>query len=34
MVILDADPRTVAPDTIGNIKVLETWMGGNRVYAA
>jgi predicted amidohydrolase YtcJ len=34
MVILDADPRTVEPDTIKGIKVLETWMGGNRVYAA
>lgn len=34
MVILDADPRTVAPNEIKNIKVLETWMNGNRVYAA
>jgi hypothetical protein len=34
MVILDADPRAVAPDTIKSIRVLETWMGGNRVYAA
>lgn len=34
MVILDADPRTVAPDEIKNITVLETWMNGTRVYAA
>lgn len=34
MVILDADPRTVEPDMIKSIKVLETWMGGNKVYAA
>lgn len=34
MVILEADPRAVEPDTIKGIKVLETWMNGNRVYAA
>ena len=34
MVVLDADPRAVAPDDIKNIKVLETWMNGNRVYSA
>ena len=34
MVVLDADPRSVAPDQIKSIKVLETWMNGNRVYAA
>ncbi|MDH5737747.1 MAG: amidohydrolase [Gammaproteobacteria bacterium] len=31
-VILDADPREVEPDSISQIKVLETWMGGKRVY--
>ena len=34
MVILDKDPRKVAPDTIKDIKVLETWMDGKQVYAA
>lgn len=34
LVILDADPREVDPNEIGNISVLETWMGGRRVYAA
>ena len=34
LVILDADPREVDPNEISNISVLETWMGGRRVYAA
>ena len=34
MVILDADPRRVPLDEIKSIKVLETWMNGNQVYAA
>lgn len=34
LVILEADPRTVDPDEIKNITVLETWMNGDRVYAA
>jgi len=34
MVILEADPRTVEPDEIKNIRVLETWMDGRQVYAA
>ena len=34
MVMLDKDPREVDPNTIGSIKVLETWMGGRRVFAA
>lgn len=34
MVILDKDPRKVAPDTIKDIKVLETWMDGKQVYAS
>lgn len=32
-VILDADPRKVDPDTIKDIKVLETWMDGKKVHA-
>ena len=34
LVILDKDPRTVAPDAIKSIRVLETWMDGNQVYRA
>lgn len=34
LVILDADPRDVAPDRIKDIKVLETWMDGRQVFAA
>ena len=34
LVILDNDPRTVDPDTIKNISVLETWMDGTQVFAA
>ena len=34
IVILESDPRTVDPNQIGNIKVLETWVGGRRVYSA
>lgn len=34
MVVLDQDPRKVAPDEIKTIKVLETWMDGQRVFAA
>ena len=33
-VILEADPRKVDPDTIKNIKVLETWMNGMQTYQA
>lgn len=33
-VILESDPRTVDPDTIKDIKVLETWMDGQQVYSA
>jgi predicted amidohydrolase YtcJ len=33
-VVLERDPRRVAPDTIKGIRVLETWMDGRRVYAA
>lgn len=33
-VILDANPATVSPDKIKDIKVLETWMGGQQTYAA
>ncbi|GAA0303095.1 amidohydrolase [Rhodovulum strictum] len=34
LVILETDPRGVAPDDIGAIRVTETWMDGQRVYAA
>ncbi len=34
MVILDQDPRRVAPDAIKNIKVLETWMDGRQTFSA
>lgn len=33
LVVLDADPRAVDPNEIGNIRVLETWMGGRRVFS-
>ena len=31
-VILGNDPRKVDPDSIADIRVLETWMNGKRVY--
>jgi predicted amidohydrolase YtcJ len=34
LVILDKDPRTVAPDEIKDIRVMETWMDGTQVYKA
>ncbi|MEP0941264.1 MAG: amidohydrolase [Rhizobiaceae bacterium] len=34
MVILEQDPRDVRQDEIKNIKVLETWMDGRRVFVA
>ncbi|MEY8840739.1 amidohydrolase family protein [Cribrihabitans sp. XS_ASV171] len=34
LVILDKDPRTVDPDTIKDIKVMETWLDGRQVYAS
>lgn len=34
MVVLDEDPRKVASDDIKNIKILETWMNGEKVFAA
>ena len=34
MVILDKDPRKVAPETIKNIKVLETFTDGTQVFEA
>ena len=33
-VILEKDPRRVEPDSIRSIRVLETWMNGERVFAA
>lgn len=32
MVILESDPRKVAPKEISNIEISETWMNGNRVF--
>jgi predicted amidohydrolase YtcJ len=34
IVILDQDPRKVPPDAIGGISVMETWMDGQRTFAA
>jgi predicted amidohydrolase YtcJ len=34
MVILDKDPRKVAPDTIKEINIVETWMDGKQVFSA
>jgi predicted amidohydrolase YtcJ len=34
LVILERDPRRVEPDSIGSIRVLETWMDGRRVHPA
>lgn len=33
-VVLDKDPRAVTPEAIRDIRVLETWVGGKRVYSA
>jgi predicted amidohydrolase YtcJ len=33
-IVLDANPFAIAPDRISDIRVLETWMAGQRVYAA
>lgn len=33
LVVLETDPREGDPNGIGKIKVLETWMGGRRVYS-
>ena len=34
LVILEEDPRRVDPEAIRTIRVIETWMDGERVYAA
>jgi predicted amidohydrolase YtcJ len=34
LVILDKDPRSVNPNTIKEIKIVETWMNGKQVYQA
>jgi len=34
LVIIEKDPRGVPPDSIKDIKVIETWMDGRRVYSA
>lgn len=31
-VVLDQDPLTIAPQALGSIKVLQTWVGGEQVY--
>lgn len=31
-VLVDADPLAVAPSDIGRVKVLETWVGGRRMF--
>jgi predicted amidohydrolase YtcJ len=34
LVILDSDPRAVDPDSLKDIKVVETWMDGRQVHKA
>jgi predicted amidohydrolase YtcJ len=34
LVVLEKDPRQVEPNTIKEIKVLETWMDGKQVFSA
>jgi predicted amidohydrolase YtcJ len=34
LVVLEDDPTTVAPDTIGAIRVLQTWVDGVPVHTA
>jgi predicted amidohydrolase YtcJ len=34
LAVLSADPTAVAPEAIGAIRVLETWMDGERVHTA
>ncbi|HSM27317.1 MAG TPA: hypothetical protein VK855_04355 [Thioalkalivibrio sp.] len=34
LVVLDQDPRTVPVDRIKNIRVMETWMDVQKVFAA
>lgn len=34
LVVLEKDPRTVDPDAIKDIRVLETWMDGKQIYSA
>ncbi|NIP15913.1 MAG: amidohydrolase family protein [Pseudomonadales bacterium] len=34
LVVLEQDPRSVPPARIGAVRVLETWVGGERVYQA
>lgn len=33
-VVLDRDPLAIAPEDVGSVRVLETWVGGRQVYAA
>lgn len=32
LVMLESDPRAAEPDSISDIRILETWMGGRRVF--
>lgn len=34
LVVLAENPLQVDPDRLGDIQVVETWVGGRRVYAA
>lgn len=34
LVVLAENPLRVDPDHLGDIQVVETWVGGRRVYAA
>lgn len=34
LVVLEEDPRSVPPSRLGAVRVLETWVGGERVYQA
>ena len=34
LVVLDQDPHTVDPAKLADVAVLETWVGGERVYAS
>ena len=33
LVVLESDPREADPNSIGDIRILETWMGGRRVFS-
>ena len=33
LVVLESDPREADPNSIGDIRILETWKGGRRVFS-